>query len=106
MCVSGCSRCGVCSDSSHGSGAIRSIVASCCVLAQASSTQLDGVAEMLSSVTTGSILIWSLWQSESRTRPRYLAAIAEARRDYLDALKDERESHAAELREIVEQINK
>ena len=83
-------------------------MAGCCVLAQASATQLDGLAEMLQSanLTSVSILVWFLWQSETRTRPRYLAAIAEARRDYLQALKDERESHAAELREIVEQINK
>ena len=81
---------------------MRIIVCSASLLAFGGATQLEGVSELVSSLTTGSVLIWYLWFSESKTRPQYLAELSRAREDYLAALKDQRSQRAEELREIFE----
>ena len=64
------------------------------VLLQGSSTQLTGVGEVISSVSACSILCWHLWHDEVKTKPMFLEQIAQARRDFLEALAAEREARS------------
>ena len=78
------------------------LVASACVLGMTASAQLEQLAELLGVGLSGGCLIWYLWYSLSTVEPARARELAEARKEFLQALEKERQSRIDEVRELMQ----
>ena len=75
-------------------------VCSTCLIAMAGVQGLAPLSELVGTATSGAILIWYLWFTETKSKPRASQELARARKEFLEALAAERSARVEQIEHL------